>query len=244
MARYTGPRERIERRLGTQLGLKGERSASPKSALARRPYPPGQHGAGRRPKKLSEFGQQLQSKQKVRQMYRLLEKPFKAYIKSALTDKKHSPYETAIRSLETRLDNVVFRAGFAQSRDQARQVVGHGHITVNGKRAKTPSTVVRVGDVVAIRERSRALTYFSTLMPRWFAEHTGPSWLEIDKTGAVVKVKGAPTAVESGVQVGDLQAIIEYYSRYLTSHSRNWPTSLQTCHLLHSYTGTPSSLPK
>jgi small subunit ribosomal protein S4 len=213
MARYTGPREKLERRLGEKLGLKGERSNSPKSGLVRRPYPPGQHGSGKRPRKLSEFGQQLRSKQKVRYMYRLMEKPFKDYAKAALENKKVSPYESIIKSLETRLDNIVYRIGFAQSRDQARQIVGHGHITVNGKRAKTPSYVVRVGDVIAIRENSKAGTFFSTLMPKWFATHTPPSWIELDKEKATGKVKGSPTAEESGVQVTDLQAIIEYYSR-------------------------------
>lgn len=214
MARYLGPREKIERRLGERLGLKGERSNSPKSALVKRPYPPGQHGTGRRPRKLSEFGTQLRSKQKVRQMYRLMEKPFKAYVKKALEHtKKESPYISVIRSLEMRLDNVVFRIGFAQSRDQAHQIVGHGHITLNGKRAKTPSIQVRVGDVIGIRERSKALTYFNTIMTRWFPDSVSPDWLTVDKTAMTGTVKSAPTAESSGVQTGDLQAIIEYYSR-------------------------------
>lgn len=213
MARYLGPREKIERRLGEKLGLKGERSNSPKSALARRPYPPGQHGGGRRPPKLSEFGQQLKSKQKVRQMYRLMEKPFKAYVKAALADKKHSPYETVLKSLEMRLDNAAFRAGLAQSRDQARQIVSHGHLMVNGKRAKTASIVVRVGDVIAVRDRSKALPYFTVILPRWYPTYTAPGWLELDKSTMTATVKGVPAAGDSGVQVPDLQAIIEYYSR-------------------------------
>jgi small subunit ribosomal protein S4 len=214
MARYLGPREKIERRLGEKLGLKGERSNSPKSALVKRPYPPGQHGSGRRPRKLSEFGTQLRSKQKVRQMYRLMEKPFKDYVKAALANtKRESPYAAVIKKLEMRLDNTVFRAGFAQSRDQAHQIVGHGHIMLNGKRAKTSSIQVRVGDVITIREQSKASPYFSTLMPRWFAEHAAPDWLSIDKTVPSATVKSVPTADASGVQMTDLQAIIEYYSR-------------------------------
>ncbi|MCC6405134.1 MAG: 30S ribosomal protein S4 [Candidatus Yanofskybacteria bacterium] len=214
MARYLGPKEKIERRLGERLGLKGERSNSPKSALVKRPYPPGQHGSGRRPRKLSEFGTQLRSKQKVRQMYRLLEKPFKAYVKKALENvKRESPYIGVVRSLETRLDNVVFRMGIAQSRDQARQIVGHGHITVNGKRAKTPSYVVRIGDVVGVREQSKASPYFTALLPRWFATYVVPEWLEVDKTKLTGSLKAIPTADQSGVQSGDLQALIEYYSR-------------------------------
>ncbi len=214
MARYTGPREKIERRLGERLGLKGERSNSPKSAMVKRPYPPGQHGSGRRPRKLSEYGTQLRSKQKVRQMYRMMEKPFKAYVKKALANtKKESAYTAVIRSLETRLDNVVFRMGFAQSRDQAHQIVGHGHITLNGKRAKTSSIVVRVGDVIGIRPQSMASPYFSTLMPRWFETHVPPDWLAVDKTIPNATMKSTPTAESSGVQMTDLQAIIEYYSR-------------------------------
>lgn len=214
MARYLGPREKIERRLGERLGLKGERSNSPKSAMVKRPYPPGQHGTGRRPRKLSEFGTQLRSKQKVRAIYRLLEKPFKAYVKKALENtKRESPYIAVIRSLETRLDNTVFRIGFAQSRDQARQLVSHGHITVNGKRAKTPSITVRVGDIIGIREQSKALPYFNTLMPRWFATATPPEWISVDKSALNATIKAMPTAEASGVQMADLQAIIEYYSR-------------------------------
>ncbi|MBP6886122.1 MAG: 30S ribosomal protein S4 [Candidatus Pacebacteria bacterium] len=214
MARYTGPRGKIERRIGENLSLKGERSNSPKSAIVRRPFPPGQHGSGRRPRKLSEFGTQLRSKQKVRNVYRLLEKPFKTYVKRSLENaKRESPYIAVIRSLETRLDNVAFRMGLAQSRDQARQIVGHGHITLNGKRAKTPSIVVKVGDVIGVREISKASPYFATLMPRWMEASTAPSWLEVDKKKLTATVKSLPTVEESGIQTVDLQAIIEYYSR-------------------------------
>ena len=213
MARYTGPREKLERRIGEKIGLKGERSNSPKSALVRRPYPPGQHGPSRRPRKLSEFGQQLKSKQKVRYMYRLMEKTFKSYIKKALANKKQSPYETILRMLELRLDNVVYRSGFAQSRDQARQIVNHGHITLNGKRAKTPSIAVKVGDTIGIREQSMGSPYFGILMPRWFADHTAPGWISLDKEKPTATVKSSPSADESGIQLPDLQAIIEYYSR-------------------------------
>jgi len=213
MSRYTGPKEKIERRLGEKLGVKGERSASPKAAVVRRPYPPGQHGPSRRPRKMSEFGLQLRSKQKVRAMYRLNEKPLKALVKRAMEVRTASPFVTVIRSLESRLDNVVFRMGAAQSRDQARQIVNHGHITLNGARAKTPSITVHVGDVIGIRERSRALPYFSTLMPRWFATSVAPTWLSVDRTAATATVKAEPVPEESGVQTPDVQAIIEYYSR-------------------------------
>lgn len=213
MARYTGPRDRIERRLGERLGLKGERSNSPKSGIIRRPYAPGQHGPNSRPRKMSEYGTQLKAKQKVRNIYRLLEKPFKTYVKKALENQKESPFTTVVRSLETRLDNVAFRMGLAQSRDQARQLVNHGHIMVNGKRAKTPSMVVRVGDVITLRERSRALPYFTTILPRWFPQAVPPTWIALDKEKISAEMKGSPSIEESGIQMTDLQAIIEYYSR-------------------------------
>src|SRR3989344_9011943 len=119
MARYRGPREKIERRLGTKLGLKGERSNSPKSATVKRMYPPGVHGK-KFARKGSEFGQQLKSKQKVRNMYRMLERQFKNWVKQAMESKEETG-DTIVRRLENRLDNVVFRIGIAQSRDQARQ---------------------------------------------------------------------------------------------------------------------------
>jgi small subunit ribosomal protein S4 len=214
MSRYTGPKEKLERRLGERVGLKGERGLGPKHALVKRPYPPGQHGPGRRPRKLSEYGTQLKSKQKVRRMYGLNEKPLKRYVKTALASaKKDSPYASVVRALETRLDNVAYRMGIAQSRDQARQLVGHGHVTLNGKRAKTPSIVVHVGDVIGVRELSKKSPFFSTLMPRWMATYTAPLWLELDKEKLVATVKATPAAEESGIQAGDLQAIIEFYSR-------------------------------
>jgi small subunit ribosomal protein S4 len=213
MARYRGPKEKIERRLGERLGLKGERSNSPKAAIIRRPYPPGQHGPDSRPRRQSEYGTQLKSRQKVRNIYRLLEKGLRDTVRKALTLRKVSPYESVVRALESRLDNTVFRMGLAQSRDQARQLVGHGHITIDGKRAKTPSITVRVGDVIGVRERSKAGAFFSTLAPRWFAEATSPAWLEVDRAAMSATVKGAPAVEEAGIQQSDLQAIIEYYSR-------------------------------
>lgn len=213
MSRYRGPKEKLERRLGERLGLKGERSNSPKAAIVKRPYPPGQHGPSHRGGKASEFSSQLRSKQKVRYTYLMSEKPLKALVKKAIAKKTDSPYQNIIKSLEDRLDNVVFRSGFAQSRDQAHQLVSHGHITVNGKRAKTGSIMVKVGDKIGIRDNSKTLTYFSTLMPRWFGNATPPSWIELDKQVMVATIKGSPTADESGIQMSDLQSIIEFYSR-------------------------------
>jgi small subunit ribosomal protein S4 len=211
MARYTGPKEKIERRIGEKLYLKGERSYSQKSAMTKKPYPPGLHGH-KRAKKLSEFGQQLRTKQKVRNIYRLLEKQFKAYIKKAI-DSKKDPYEYILQRLEMRLDNVVFRMGLAQSRDQARQLVNHGHILVNGRKTNIPSFEVSRDDEIKIREGSLKSPYFASLMPQWLKKAEVPSWISFDKDKLVAQVKGTPTWPESGIQLSDLQAIIEYYSR-------------------------------
>lgn len=211
MARYTGPKEKIERRLGEKLFLKGERSHSQKSALVKKPYPPGIHGRSRQSKP-SEYALQLRSKQKVKNIYRLLEKQFKNYIKSSVSTKKE-PYAAILNNLEHRLDNLVFRSGFAQSRDQARQLVSHGHITVNGKRVNIPSCQVSIGDVIGIRENSKNLAYFSTLMSKWFQAHEAPSWITVDKSKMTSTMKGHPVLEESGVKVEDLQSIIEFYSR-------------------------------
>ena len=211
MARYTGPREKIERRLGEKLYLKGERSYSQKSAMTKKPYPPGMHGQ-KGSRKASEFAQQLKSKQKVRNVYRLLEKQFKNYIKKAANSKKE-PYEFILNKLENRLDNVVFRMGFGQSRDQAKQLVSHGHILVNGKRVTIPSFEVKIGDELKVREGSMKSPFFTTLMPLWLKKYDAPVWITLDKEKMAAKIKGLPTLMESGINVGDLQAIIEFYSR-------------------------------
>jgi len=211
MGRYLGPREKIERRIGEKLFLKGERSLSQKSAMTRKPYPPGMHGQSR-PKKLSEFGQQLKAKQKVRNIYRLLEKQFKAYVKRAL-ESKTEPYEPIMLSLETRLDNVVYRMGFGQSRDQARQIVNHGHILVNGKKVNIPSYVTKQGDVISIREGSKRSPFFASLMPQWFQKYEAPAWIILDKEKITGTVKTKPSVADSGIRTEDIQSIIEYYSR-------------------------------
>ena len=211
MARYTGPREKIERRLGEKLYLKGERSYSQKSAMTKKPYPPGMHGQ-KGSRKASEFSQQLKSKQKIKNTYRLMEKQFKSYIKDAIGSKKE-PYEYILKELECRLDNVVFRMGFGQSRDQAKQLVSHGHILVNGKKVNVPSAKVKLGDVITIREGSLKSPFFMNLMPVWLKNYTAPAWILLDKEKMTAKIKGSPTILESGINVGDLQAIIEFYSR-------------------------------
>ncbi|MBI2062207.1 MAG: 30S ribosomal protein S4 [Candidatus Yanofskybacteria bacterium] len=211
MARYTGPKEKIERRLGEKLYLKGERSYSQKSAMTKKPYPPGMHGQ-KGSRKASEFAQQLKSKQKIKNIYRLLEKQFKNYIKKSISSKKE-PYEFILKELENRLDNVVFRMGFGQSRDQSRQLVSHGHILVNNKRTTIPSFKIKIGDEIKVREGSLKSPFFTTLMPNWLKKHDAPAWISLDKEKMTAKIKGLPTLPESGINVGDLQAIIEYYSR-------------------------------
>ena len=211
MARYTGPKERIERRIGEKIGIKGLRSQLGKTAITKKPYAPGIHG--HKPvRKLSEFGQQLKTKQKIRNIYRMLEKQFKGYVKGAESSHKDA-YSTIINSLEHRLDNTTYRMGLGQSRDQARQLVNHGHILVNGRKVGIPSYQVRIGDIISVREGSKKSNFFMNLVPTWLPKYDAPSWLELNKETMTAKVKGMVTAEESGIGAHDLQAIIEYYSR-------------------------------
>jgi len=211
MGRYIGPKEKIERRLGTKLFLKGERSYSPKSATTRRMYPPGMHGKKFRPR-LSEYGSQLQSKQRIRQAYRMGEKQFKNWAKEAIRSKKETGTYLA-EKLERRLDNAVFRSGFAQSRDQARQLVNHGHILVNGRKLTIPSAEVKIGDEIKIREGSLKTQYFSALAPQWMKKYKPPPWIELDSNALVARIAGTPTVEDSGLEIRDLQSIVEFYSR-------------------------------
>ncbi len=211
MARYRGPREKIERRLGTKLSLKGERSNSPKSAMVKKPYPPGMHGKSSF-RKVSEFGLQLNAKQKVRNVYRMLEKQFKSYVKEAMESKKETK-ELLVRKLEQRLDNVVYKMGLAQSRDQARQLVNHGHILVNGVKTNIPSFQTKKGDKIGVREGSKKTGYFTTSIQNWFPKYEAPDWIKVDKESLSGVIERIPDLNESGIEVKDLQLIIEYYSR-------------------------------
>lgn len=211
MARYTGPKEKIERRLGAKLFLKGERSYSPKSATVKRMYPPGVHGKDFK-RRLSEYGLQLQSKQKIKNTYRMLERQFKNWAKEAIKS-HHETGDVLLKKLERRLDNVVFRSGLAQSRDQARQLVNHGHILVNGKKTTIPSFGVKTGNIIKVREGSLKSKYFSTLAPQWLKKYEPPKWIELDKEGLTAKVSGMPTTQDSGLEAKDIQSLIEFYSR-------------------------------
>lgn len=211
MARYTGPKEKLERRIGAKLFLKGERSGSPKSAVVKKPYPPGMHGKSRS-RKMSEYGLQLSAKQKVKYIYRLLEKQFKAYAKEAIKSKSETK-ELLAKKLEQRLDNTVYKMGLAQSRDQARQLVSHGHILVNGVKTNIPSCSVKKGDRIGVREGSKMSPYFLNLVPSWLAKHEEPTWLKVDKGNLSALIERMPDINDSGLDIKDLQLIIEFYSR-------------------------------
>ena len=168
---------------------------------------------GQKPsRRSSEYGQQLKSKQKIKNIYRLLEKQFKNYVKAAVESKKE-PYGLILNALEHRLDNVVFRMGLGQSRDQARQLVNHGHILVNGRKVNIPSYTVKIGDIISVREGSKKSPFFMNLVPQWLPAYEPPAWLSVDKQAMTATVKGQTTPEESGVGTGDIQAIIEFYSR-------------------------------
>ena len=206
MARYTGPVCRLCRREGIKLYLKGDRCYTNKCAVERRPYAPGQHGQGRR--KLSEYGLQLREKQKVRRIYGVNEKQFRRYFAEAERQKGVTG-EILMRLLERRLDNVVYRLGFAASRPQARQIVLHGHVQVNGKKVNIPSYLVDIGDEVEIREKSKNLQMFQEAKE---AARSVPQWLEVDSDQLKGKVVSFPSMEDLDIPVG-AHLIVELYSR-------------------------------
>ena len=208
MARYTGPSCKLCRREGKKLYLKGDRCLTDKCAVSRRATVPGQHGAGR--KTVKEYGMQLREKQTARRYYGVQEKQFKKYYEAA--DKKEGiSGENLLSILETRFDNVVYRMGMASSRKEARQLVRHGHFTLNGKKADIPSILVRVGDVIALKEKSRASEKMKGLMEA-MADVTAPKWLELDKEAVSVKVIAAPARDDIDFEFNE-QLIIELYSK-------------------------------
>jgi len=209
MARYVGPVCKLCRREGNKLYLKGERCYSEKCAFTRRPYPPGQHGQGRI--KLSEYAVRLREKQKVRRVYGVLERQFQGYYQEA-SRRKGRTGEEMLGLLERRLDNTVYRAGFASSRAEARQIVRHGHILINGKRVDIPSYAVRKGDKIELREESRQLALVQKALQ--FADsRPTPSWLEVDKATLSGTFKGGFTRDELNEPAIREQLVVEYYSR-------------------------------
>ena len=203
---------KICRRQGVKLFLKGERCYSPKCAIVRRPYPPGKKGK-RRPRPLSEYGKELREKQKLRNWYNLRERQFRNYVKEVLS--KKSRVEDApsrlIRTLERRLDNVVFRLGFAASRPKARQLVSHRHIMVNDRVVNISSRLVKKGDKIKIKPTSVKKPLFQHLS-RVLKKHTVPSWLSLNIEKLEGEVKGLPK-VEEALPPVKMSAIFELYSR-------------------------------
>lgn len=209
MARYIDSVCRQCRREGEKLFLKGDRCYSEKCAVERKPYAPGAHGQSRR-QKPSEYGLQLREKQKTRRIYGVLEKQFSNYFKKA--DRQQGiTGENLLILLERRLDNVVYRLGFASSRAEARQLVTHGHFTVNGKKATIPSMLVKVNDVIQVKPRSKESLKFAELKEQ-AAYKTPPEWLSVDVENLTGTVLAYPTRDQIDTQVHE-QLIVELYSR-------------------------------
>lgn len=208
MAKYTGPVCRLCRREGIKLYLKGDRCYSEKCAVDKRNYPPGQKAQGR--KKVTEYGLQLREKQRARRIYGVLERQFSRYFDIAERQQGITG-ENLLRLLERRLDNVVYRLGFAQSRAQARQLVRHGHFTVNDKKVNIPSFLVRSGDEIAISEKSRELPLFTEIIEA-AAQKTPPVWLEVDLEKMRGRVLGLPNREDIDVPIQE-HLIVELYSR-------------------------------
>lgn len=193
-----------------KLFLKGERCFSTKCAIDKRNFAPGQHGKDRRPKKVVGYGLQLREKQKTRRIYGVLEKQFRNYFER-VSRKQGVTGEMLLSSLETRLDNVVFRLGLATSRAQARQVVRHGHIQVNGRRVNIPSFQVKVGNTIAVAERSRQSV--SILSALDFSSHQSMvPWLELDRTQLIGRVVSLPQREDINLPIQE-QMIVELYSK-------------------------------
>ena len=206
MARYTGPVCRLCRREGTKLFLKGDRCTSGKCALDRRSTAPGQHGAAN--KKMREYGMQMREKQKTRRYYGVLEKQFVNYFEEA--DRKEGMTgENLICLLERRLDNVVYRMGFAASHKEARQLVLHGHFTLNGKKVNIPSLIVKAGDVIAVKEASRSSDKFKAMTEK---NVIVPKWLETDAANLCGKVVALPAREDIDFDFNE-QLIVELYSK-------------------------------
>jgi len=208
MARYNGAVCRLCRREGTKLFLKGDRCFTPKCGVERRGYPPGQHGQGRA--RFSDFGVQLREKQKVRRMYGLLEKQFARTMKRALRMKGRTG-ENLLVLLERRLDNVVFRLGFATSRAEARQLVRHGHFQLNGRKASIPSMQVRAGDAITLRAGSREVQRITAALEALEGKAV-PQWLDVDKSNFAGAVKALPVREDVTMPIQE-QLIVELYSR-------------------------------
>jgi len=209
MARYTGPVCRLCRREKMKLFLKGAKCDTMKCPIERRPYPPGEHGRTQLRRKDSEYLVQLREKQKARRIYGVLEKQFRNLYQEA-NRQRGVTGENLLRMLELRLDNVAYRAGWGSSRSQARQLVRHGHVTVNGRRVTIPSYTVRKGDVVQLKDKAKAMIVVRHNMET--LDRTVPPWLEAAGEGAQVTVRDLPLREHIDVPVRE-QLIVELYSK-------------------------------
>ena len=208
MARYTGPSCRLCRRENMELFLKGDRCYTDKCAMKRRNYPPGQHGQGR--SKTSDYGVQLREKQKVKRIYGLLEKQFRGYFDRA--DRMKGVTGTNLLTLlERRLDNVVYRLGFASSRSESRQLVSHGHFILNGRKVTIPSIRIKAGDLVELRDKSRKITQINESLDA-VVRRGVPQWLELDRDAFKGVVKILPVREDITTPIQE-QLIVELYSK-------------------------------
>lgn len=208
MSKYIGPVCKLCRREGVKLFLKGEKCYTDKCPLERRPYPPGQHG--RVPKKMSDYAIRLREKQKAKRIYWVLERQFRRYFEMAERMKGHTG-ENLLRILESRLDNIVYRMGFAVSRRDARQLVHHGHILVNGKRVDIPSYLVKPGDVIEVAPKSKQLERVQNAVA--LAQRRGvPEWLEVDFDQLKGVVRSLPTRDQIPEDIQE-NLIVEFYSK-------------------------------
>jgi small subunit ribosomal protein S4 len=212
MARYTGPVCKLCRREGVKLYLKGEKCYTEKCPFEKRSYPPGQHGkqASFRRRRSSDYTLQLRAKQQARRIYGVMERQFRRYLQMA-EGREGLTGENLLIVLERRLDNVVYRLGLADSRAQARQLVQHGHLTVNGRKTNIPSYLVRAEDVLAVRPESRRATYFRQRRDL-LGQREVPAWLSLNDEELSGRVLSLPTRQEIDIPV-DEQMIVEFYSR-------------------------------
>ncbi len=211
MARYIGSACKLCRREGVKLFLKGERCFTPKCAVERRSYPPGMHGRkSQYRRKVSDYSLQLREKQKARRLYGIMESQFRRYFREAQRRPGHTGLNL-LAMLETRLDNVIYRLGFASSRAQARQLVRHGHFEVDGQKTNVPSFLAKPGQKIAVRERSRNTTYFREVVER-LGERPVPGWLSLNAEELWAQVLDYPSEEEIEIPL-DGSLIVEYYSR-------------------------------
>ena len=209
MARYTGAVCRICRREGQKLFLKGTKCYSEKCAFNKRSYAPGQHGQNR--KKMSEYGMQLREKQKVRKTYGILEGQFEHYFEMAVAKKDGITGENFLQILESRFDSVVYRAGFATSRAEARQLARHGHFTINGKKVNIPSYLVKPGDVIAITDKSKSSEKIKAVLETTEGKLV-PAWLDVNRDALTATVTRLSERSEIDLDIKE-HLIVEFYSK-------------------------------